>query len=99
MAKSVSSYVLNPIMIIYSFFFQNDFISNGEQNITYFIINIILSIIIVFFGCVYNEFFVLHCFGLDYETHKEIATRAGSQDLEFDELSGINENDDDEDDF
>ena len=99
MAKSVSSYVLNPIMIIYSFFFQNDFISNGEQNITYFIINIILSIIIVFFGCVYNEFFVLHCFGLDYETHKEIATRAGSQDLEFNELSGINENDDDEDDF
>ena len=59
----------------------------------------ILSIIIVFFGCVYNEFFVLHCFGLDYETHKEIATRAGSQDLEFNELSGINENDDDEDDF
>lgn len=84
-------------MIIYSFFFQNDFISNGKQNILYFIINIILSIIIVFFGCIYNEFIVLHCFGLDYETHKEIAIRADSQDLEFNELTVIN--DDDEDDF
>jgi hypothetical protein len=97
MAKSVSSYVLNPVMIIYSFFFQNDFISNGKQNILYFIINIILSIIIVFFGCIYNEFIVLHCFGLDYETHKEIAIRADSQDLEINELTVIN--DDDEDDF
>ena len=97
MAKSVSSYVLNPALIIFSYFGQNDFLIKGEQNALYFVINVVLSIIIVFFGCVYNEFFILKCWGLDYETHHVIAKRADTQDLEMSDITGIN--DDDEDDF
>lgn len=52
MAKSVSIYNLNPVLIIYSFFFENDFLYKGEKNVLYLILNEILSIIIVFFGCV-----------------------------------------------
>ena len=100
MAKSVSVYVLNPFMIIYSYINENDFTSKNEQNVFYFIINIILSIIIVFFGCIYNEFIILQCWGLEYETHHEIAIRADSQDYTIHELDLLQEdcNSDNEDD-
>ena len=79
MAKSFAVYSLNPIIIIYSFFYENDFLSNGEPNALFLIINIILAVIIEFFGCVYNEFFILRCFNLDYETHHIISSRSQSE--------------------
>ena len=98
MAKSVSSYVLNPALIIYSFFSENDFISDGKRDVLYFVINIIISIIIVFFGCIYNEFFILKCWGLDYETHYVISERAESQIIDMTELSVMPEEEEDEND-
>ena len=79
MAKTVSLYVLNPFLIIYSFFYDNDFLYEGEPNAVYLILNVILAFIIDFFGCVYNEFFILYCFGLEYETHYEISKRSNIQ--------------------
>ena len=79
MAKTVSLYVLNPFLIIYSFFYDNDFLYEGEPNAVYLILNVILAFIIDFFGCVYNEFFILYCFGLEYETHYEITKRSNIQ--------------------
>ena len=79
MAKTVSLYVLNPFLIIYSFFYDNDFLYEGEPNTVYLILNVILAFIIDFFGCVYNEFFILYCFGLEYETHYEISKRSNIQ--------------------
>ena len=76
MAKSLPSYFLNPILIIYYFIWENDFTSGGEQDYFYFIMNIILSIVIDFFALIYNEFFILRCFGLENETHYGIAERA-----------------------
>ena len=79
MAKSVATYVLNPLLILYSYFFEDDFNSDGKQSISYLIINIILSIIINFFGFVYNEFFILYCFNMKYETHFIISDRSRIQ--------------------
>ena len=98
MAKSVSIYVLNPLLIIYSFIFDNDFLYEGEQNVLYLILNVILSIIIIFFGCVYNEFFILGCCNLEYETHYGISMRANRQNqlIEFNDLRSIFSDDNDD---
>ena len=42
----------------------------------YFISNLLLSLIIVFCGIVYNEFIILFCFNLQYDTHIEVSERA-----------------------
>ena len=79
MAKSIAIYILNPILLIYSYFYENDFQIEGKSNIIYLIVNIILSIIIGFFGFVYNEFLVLFCCGLEFETHLVISKRSQFQ--------------------
>ena len=76
MAKTLSVYILNPFIYIYYFIIENDFMSDGEKNYFYFIINIIIAFIISFFGCVFNEFLVLSFCGLDHETHFSVSIRA-----------------------
>ena len=78
MAKTLADYFLNPFFIIYYFIFENDFIGEkeDEQNIFYFVLNLILSIIVVFCGCIYNEFLVLFCYNLEHETHRQVSIRA-----------------------
>ena len=81
MVKTLSVYILNPIIFIYYFIIGYDFLYEGERNWLYFIVNIIISIIISFFGCVFNEFLVLSCCGLDYETHTTVSKRAAKDKL------------------
>ena len=81
MYKSIAIYILNPIMIVYSFFFMDDFIYEGEQNVLYLVLNIILAIIVLFSGAVYNEFIILYCWRLEYETYQEITNRAKTMEL------------------
>ena len=76
MAKSLPAYFFNPFFIIYYFIVENDFTRDGERNYFYFIINFILSIIIDIFAAIYNEFFILNCFGLQKDTHYGITERA-----------------------
>ena len=76
MSKSLPAYLLNPIFIIYCFFWEKDFIVENKQNYFYFISNLVLSIIIDFFALVYNEFFILNCFELEEGTHYGISERA-----------------------
>lgn len=59
MVKTLSIYILNPIIYIYYFIKGNDFLSEGESNWFYFIANIIIAIFVSFFGCLFNEFLVL----------------------------------------
>ena len=66
MARSLINYLLNPIYIIFDF----------DDNTFYLVISIILSIIISFFGCVYNEYIILFCYDLEKETKDIIAERA-----------------------
>ena len=88
MTSTFMRYILNPIYIIYYFIFENDFISNGKRNYTYFIINLVLSFIMSFCGCVYNEFFILFCFGLERDTYYQVTWRSINED-EINSLNGL----------
>ena len=72
MIKSLAGYILAPLVNI--FFFDDKKLF--YDNVTFFVINEILSIIIGFFGCVYNEFIILFCCGLEYDTKLDISSRA-----------------------
>ena len=76
MTSTFMRYILNPFYIIYYFIFENDFISNNQSNYAYFIINLIISLILSFCGCVYNEFLILFCFGLERDTHNQVTKRS-----------------------
>ena len=88
MTSTFMRYILNHIYIIYYFIFENDFISNGKRNYTYFIINLVLSLIMPFCGCVYNEFFILLCFGLERDTYYQVTWRSINED-EINSLNGL----------
>ena len=78
MTKSLMDYILTPVYLFIYCFNDNDFRTNGELNIPYFLINLILSFIISFFGCVFNEFIILLFCGLHIDTHNQISERASS---------------------
>ena len=79
MASKFMYYILNPINIIYLFVSGQDFISNGKNNYVYFIINLLMSIILSFCGCVYNEFLILFCCDLEFNTHNQITIRSSTE--------------------
>ena len=72
MARSLIEYILNPIFNIYFFIMKLDFNNNYYS----FFLSEILCIIISLFGCVYNEYTILSCCGLDNETDLAIKERA-----------------------
>ena len=74
MARSFINYLLNPLYYLIFFFIKNDF----NNNYFYFIFYEITSIIIDFFGCVYNEFIIIYACNLEFDTIDEIAERAKS---------------------
>ena len=76
MAKTLTDYILNPFYHIYDFFRGKDFLINGNMKYFYFILNLILSFIITICGCIYNEFIVLFCYKLEFDTHDQISRRA-----------------------
>ena len=65
----------------YYFIIGNDFISNSERNYFYFIVNMIIALIVSFFGCVFNEFLVLSFCGLEHETHYSVSRRASNYEI------------------
>ena len=72
MARSLTDYFLNPFFNIYYFIWEDDF----DKNYFYFFICEIISIIMDFFCCLYNEYISLYCFGLEHDTKDSIAKRA-----------------------
>ena len=74
--KTLTDYLLNPVYILVDFIRKKDFLKGGNRNILYFILNFIFSFIITICGCIYNEFIVLFCYKLEYNTHHEISQRA-----------------------
>ena len=75
---------LVPIYIAYYYFKEEDFLINNKGNIVYFIINLILSLIIVVCIFIYNEVFVLLCFDLDHNTHLQISSRSRYEEINHD---------------
>ena len=93
MAKTLAVYILNPFLYLYYFIIGNDFISNNERNYFYFIVNMIIALIVSFFGCVFNEFLVLSFCGLEHETHYSVSRRASDFEIVRD-LKLLEESDD-----
>ena len=69
-------YILNPFFIIYHFTSGNDFLYKGKSNWIYFMINLLMSIILSFCGCVYNEFIILFFCKLEFNTHDQVILRS-----------------------
>ena len=78
MAKMLTDYFLNPLYFIYYCISLDDFKDKkiGKINIPYLTLNITIAIIISFCGCLYNEFIILFCCGLERNTHLQISERA-----------------------
>ena len=72
MARSLTDYFLNPFFNIYYFIWENDF----HNNYFYFFVCEIISIFMDFFCCIYNEYIIIFCFGLEYDTRYAIYQRA-----------------------
>jgi hypothetical protein len=101
MVTTLLDYVLNPIYLIYYYGALGDFKKeDGKLDVAYFTINIIISLIISFFGCVYNEFIILFFCGLERNTHDQVSKRASSKIdenltelMKFDESTEMSMND------
>ena len=74
--KALSDYIYVPLLIIYYFIWENDFSAKDKKIYYYFIINLIISFIVVFCSLLYNEFIILYFCNLHYDTHYEVAIRA-----------------------
>ena len=83
--------------MIYDFCLGNDFIKQGERNIPFFVINLIISFIISIFGCIYNDFIVLFCCGLEKNTYDQISRRAKNTgaEIEFKIIEDLDNPEDD----
>ena len=96
MYKHLADYLINPIYIIYYFIVGEDFLYNGERNYFYFFLNLIILIIFDIFGLIYNEFLVVSCCGMGYNTYNSISLRASI----YEEMSALyDDNIDDENKF
>ena len=92
MVRTLTDTFYIPVFIIYDY-------CNNDINIYHFILNLIISIIIVFGGCIYNELFVIFCCNLEYNTYIEISRRSKKYENLFeyklDENNDHLDNDDD----
>ena len=87
MTRTLTDSILDPISIILYYKYNNDFIYKREVNF-YFIINLVISFIIVICGCIYNEILVIFCCQLDENTHSQVAHRASILEKDYELSSG-----------
>ena len=98
-ARTLTDYLFNPVYLIFSFFFENDFTYKGKQNITFFLLNEFMSFVIIFLGFVYNEYIILFCFGLETNTiyyldiKKNLITESIDDDDNSDDSDDVSEGD------
>ena len=93
MARALAESVLDPFIVAY-YLIRNDYTKNDEFWI-YCGVIMFCSIIMPFSSCVYNEFIILYCCKLEYNTHVEITNRANRYDSEI--ILNLEEIKDDED--
>ena len=77
MARSIIDHFMNPAFNIFYFLYYGDF----QGNIVYFFICEIICLISDFLFCVYNEYIILFCCGLEHDTKDEITRRAETIDM------------------
>ena len=71
MTRALFESILDPFFIIYGF--SQDKNKEDKNSLILFIVTLICSIIMVFCSCIYNEIFVLFCFGLEEDTHLHVS--------------------------
>ena len=74
MARALFESTLDPLLFLYNFFTFSDK-DDYEGYYVYFSIVIISLTVIAFFSLVYNDFIILYCCGLEYNTYSEINKR------------------------
>ena len=94
MTISLSYCILNPLLIIYYLLIDEDkkIFNYNYFKLSHLVVNIIISFIIVFAGCIYNEVLILYFCSLERDTYIEI-TKRGIRDSFLD--YGINDDTDD----
>ena len=92
MTKAIADSFLDPLLILYYFFVNFDFMLNKERNTLYFILNLILLFISVFSGCVYSELLVIYHFNLEKDTHYEVSRRATEVENFYEDVEMISSN-------
>jgi hypothetical protein len=93
MTRALAESILDPFFIIYGYFQSpiNDESKKISKFIS-FIITLICSFIMVFCSCIYNEIFVLYCFGLEKNTHLYLLN--SDVDIDEDDKNLCSEDDD-----
>ena len=81
MARALTEALFDPFLMAYKLI--------KFKNSGFYWINIICLVIMVFFSLIFNEFLILYCCGLEYNTHIEIAIR--SNPLRKESNSGLTE--------
>ena len=76
MNKHLADILVNPLYIIYYFSIGDDFKLDGESNYYYFFLNLFLLIIFDICELIFNEFLILLCCGLEFNTYSSITSRA-----------------------
>ena len=77
MTRALAESIIDPFDLIYLYINnKNNKNENSNLNDYYYFIIIISLFIISFLSFVYNDFIVLYCCGLEYNTHLEIQKRA-----------------------
>jgi len=75
MTRALAESIINPFYFIYVFIRIKQ--KRNNYLIKYYYIIIIIALFVIsFFSLVYNDFIVLYCCGLEYNTHLEIHKRA-----------------------
>ena len=77
MTRALAESILDPIAFICKLVVYNRF---NKNLLLYYILIFISLFIISFLSLVYNDFIVLYCCGLEYNTHLEINKRSISYD-------------------
>lgn len=97
MTRALAESIIDPIFTIYYFFFEIRDDKFIPEFWILFILNFICSIIMALCSCIYNEFIILYCCGLEFETFYEIRQRSINIELNNDEetkgTNSVTEND------
>ena len=81
MSRALFESTLDPFLFIYNFF---TFKTYEESRVKWVFFSFILFslLLIAFFSLIYNDFLVLNCCGLDYNTYSGINSRLGDDSIE-----------------
>ena len=74
MTRALAEIFLDPIIIMYTLYRDSEIYDFNYC--VFYIINIFCLIIMTFCSCVYNDFIVLYCCGLEHDTYGEIIKRS-----------------------